>query len=112
MHRVKSELHTRWESNQDLVSSIRDRLAQHSSQLMDLRDALNEAVNKTRQTEDLNSLNRNNLEENQVDPPPGGPIVPCSEGAYPSLTDTQPCVCVFSTRAVNSKSSMRWCRRP
>uniref|UniRef100_A0A8C0F1H4 Laminin subunit alpha-5 n=1 Tax=Bubo bubo TaxID=30461 RepID=A0A8C0F1H4_BUBBB len=67
LHRVKSELHARWESNQDLVSSIRDQLAQHSSQLMDLRDALNEAVNKTRQTEDLNSLNRNNLEESQVD---------------------------------------------
>ncbi|PKU36259.1 laminin subunit alpha-5 [Limosa lapponica baueri] len=65
LHRVKSELHARWESNQDLVASIRDRLAQHSSQLMDLRDALNEAVNKTRQTEDLNSLNRNNLEESQ-----------------------------------------------
>ncbi|KAM9371956.1 LOW QUALITY PROTEIN: laminin subunit alpha-5 [Phaethornis superciliosus] len=65
LHRVKSELHARWQSNQDLVSSIQDRLAQHSSQLMDLRDALNEAVNKTRQTEDLNSLNRNNLEESQ-----------------------------------------------
>uniref|UniRef100_A0A8B9BKZ0 Laminin subunit alpha 5 n=1 Tax=Anser brachyrhynchus TaxID=132585 RepID=A0A8B9BKZ0_9AVES len=67
LHRVKSEFHSHWESNQDLVSSIQDRLAQHSSQLMDLRDALNEAVNKTRQTEDLNSLNRNNLEESQVD---------------------------------------------
>lgn len=67
LHRVKSELHARWQSNQDLVSSIQERLAQHSSQLMDLRDALNEAVNKTRQTEDLNSLNRNNLEESQVD---------------------------------------------
>uniref|UniRef100_A0A663MV19 Laminin subunit alpha 5 n=1 Tax=Athene cunicularia TaxID=194338 RepID=A0A663MV19_ATHCN len=67
LHRVRSELHARWESNQDLVSSIRERLAQHSAQLMDLRDALNEAVNKTRQTEDLNSLNRNNLEESQVD---------------------------------------------
>lgn len=67
LHQVKSELHVRWESNQELVSSIRDRLAQHSSQLMDLRDALNEAVNKTRQTEDLNSLNRNNLEESQVE---------------------------------------------
>uniref|UniRef100_A0A8C3D6A6 Laminin subunit alpha 5 n=1 Tax=Corvus moneduloides TaxID=1196302 RepID=A0A8C3D6A6_CORMO len=65
--RVKSELHARWQSNQDLVSSIQERLAQYSSQLMDLRDALNEAVNKTRQTEDLNSLNRNNLEESQVD---------------------------------------------
>ncbi|XP_039575088.1 laminin subunit alpha-5 isoform X1 [Passer montanus] len=65
LHRVKSELHARWQSNQDLVSSIQERLAQHSSQLMDLRDALNEAVNKTRQTEELNSLNRNNLEESQ-----------------------------------------------
>ncbi|RMB95824.1 hypothetical protein DUI87_27938 [Hirundo rustica rustica] len=65
LHRVRSELHARWQSNQDLVSSIQERLAQHSSQLMDLRDALNEAVNKTRQTEDLNSLNRNNLEESQ-----------------------------------------------
>lgn len=67
LHRVKHEFHSHWESNRDLVSSIQDRLAQHSSQLMDLRDALNEAVNKTRQTEDLNSLNRNNLEESQVD---------------------------------------------
>lgn len=33
---------------------------------MDLRDALNEAVNKTRLTEDLSSLNRHHLEENQV----------------------------------------------
>uniref|UniRef100_H0ZBT3 Laminin subunit alpha 5 n=1 Tax=Taeniopygia guttata TaxID=59729 RepID=H0ZBT3_TAEGU len=65
LHRVKSELHARWQSNQDLVSSIQEQLAQHSSQLMDLRDALNEAVNKTRQTEELNSLNRNNLEESQ-----------------------------------------------
>uniref|UniRef100_A0A8B9SV76 Laminin subunit alpha 5 n=1 Tax=Anas platyrhynchos TaxID=8839 RepID=A0A8B9SV76_ANAPL len=65
LHRVKHEFHSHWESNRDLVSSIQDRLAQHSSQLMDLRDALNEAVNKTRQTEDLNSLNRNNLEESQ-----------------------------------------------
>ncbi|OXB78457.1 UNVERIFIED_CONTAM: hypothetical protein H355_007487 [Colinus virginianus] len=65
LDRVKSELHAHWESNQVLMSSIQDWLAQHSSQLMDLRDALNEAVNKTRQTEDLNSLNRNNLEESQ-----------------------------------------------
>uniref|UniRef100_A0A8C3MQ95 Laminin subunit alpha-5 n=1 Tax=Geospiza parvula TaxID=87175 RepID=A0A8C3MQ95_GEOPR len=65
LHRVRSELHARWQSNQDLLSSIQERLAQHSSQLMDLRDALNEAVNKTRQTEELNSLNRNNLEETQ-----------------------------------------------
>uniref|UniRef100_A0A8C8RBX0 Laminin subunit alpha-5 n=1 Tax=Pelusios castaneus TaxID=367368 RepID=A0A8C8RBX0_9SAUR len=65
LHRVKSELYSKWESNQELVKNIRDRLAQYSSELMDLRDALNEAVNKTRQTEDLNSLNQNNLEKSQ-----------------------------------------------
>uniref|UniRef100_A0A8C4W263 Laminin subunit alpha-5 n=1 Tax=Gopherus evgoodei TaxID=1825980 RepID=A0A8C4W263_9SAUR len=65
LHRVRSELYSKWESNQDLVKSIKDMLSQYSSELMDLRDALNEAVNKTRQTEDLNSLNRNNLEESQ-----------------------------------------------
>ena len=81
---MKSELHARWESNQDLVSSIRDRLAQHGSQLMDLRDALNEAVNKTRQTEDLNSLNRNNLEESQVDLHQVVPYCRAARGSYPS----------------------------
>uniref|UniRef100_A0A452HN43 Laminin subunit alpha-5 n=1 Tax=Gopherus agassizii TaxID=38772 RepID=A0A452HN43_9SAUR len=65
LHRVRSELYSKWESNQDLVKSIKDMLSRYSSELMDLRDALNEAVNKTRQTEDLNSLNRNNLEESQ-----------------------------------------------
>lgn len=84
LHRVKSELYARWESNQDLVSSIRDQLAQHSSQLMDLRDALNEAVNKTRQTEDLNSLNRNNLEESQVKLHPVVPYCHAARGGDPS----------------------------
>ncbi|KAH0619227.1 hypothetical protein JD844_019053 [Phrynosoma platyrhinos] len=62
---VKTELFSKLESNQELVSHIDDQLDQYSSELMDLRDALNEAVNKTRQTEDLNSLNRNHLEETQ-----------------------------------------------
>lgn len=66
LHRVKSELFGKLESNQGLVNSISDRLDRYSSELMDLRDALNEAVNKTRQTEDLSSLNRNHLEEYQV----------------------------------------------
>ncbi|XP_042318376.1 laminin subunit alpha-5, partial [Sceloporus undulatus] len=65
LDRVKTELFNKLESNQELVNSINDQLDQYSSELMDLRDALNEAVNKTRQTEDLNSLNRNHLEETQ-----------------------------------------------
>lgn len=69
LHRVQNELHSKGEANRALVNNIRDRLTQYNSELMDLRDALNEAVNKTRQTEDLNSMNLNNLEESQV---PGG----------------------------------------
>lgn len=95
LHRVRSELHARSQSNQDLLSSIQERLAQHSSQLMDLRDALNEAVNKTRQTEDLNSLNRNNLEESQVDLHHG----PGSEGWL-----SQPCWSLTLGICVQQKS--------
>ncbi|XP_059569197.1 laminin subunit alpha-5 isoform X3 [Alligator mississippiensis] len=65
LHRVQNELHSKGEANRALVNNIRDRLTQYNSELMDLRDALNEAVNKTRQTEDLNSMNLNNLEESQ-----------------------------------------------
>uniref|UniRef100_A0A8C3LQM7 Laminin subunit alpha 5 n=1 Tax=Chrysolophus pictus TaxID=9089 RepID=A0A8C3LQM7_CHRPC len=100
LHRVKSELHAHWESNQALMSSIQDWLAQHSSQLMDLRDALNEAVNKTRQTEDLNSLNRNNLEESQVDMHQMSPYCHAVRGNLPwpywLLT---PCLCAYEKLA-------------
>ncbi|XP_053101455.1 laminin subunit alpha-5 isoform X2 [Hemicordylus capensis] len=65
LDRVKAELSNKLESNQELVNQINDQLDPYSSLLMDLRDALNEAVNKTRQTEDLSSLNRNHLEESQ-----------------------------------------------
>ncbi|XP_072852864.2 laminin subunit alpha-5 isoform X1 [Pogona vitticeps] len=65
LDRVKMELYSKLESNQELVNQINDQLDQYSSELMDLRDAMNEAVNKTRQAEDLNSLNRNHLEETQ-----------------------------------------------
>uniref|UniRef100_A0A8D2J8L5 Laminin subunit alpha-5 n=1 Tax=Varanus komodoensis TaxID=61221 RepID=A0A8D2J8L5_VARKO len=65
LDRVKVELLSKLESNQELVDHINSQLDRYSSELMDLRDALNEAVNKTRQTEDLNSLNRNHLEETQ-----------------------------------------------
>ncbi|XP_026553187.1 laminin subunit alpha-5 isoform X1 [Pseudonaja textilis] len=65
LNRVRNELFSKLETNQQLVNQINDQLDQYNSDLMDLRDALNEAVNKTRQTEDLNSLNRNHLEETQ-----------------------------------------------
>ncbi|KAM4622730.1 laminin subunit alpha-5-like [Discoglossus pictus] len=66
LERVKTEMLTQLQTNQDLLSETKKRLDRYSSEVMDLRDAMNEAVNKTRQTEDLNSVNYNNLEENQL----------------------------------------------
>nr|XP_033819501.1 laminin subunit alpha-5 isoform X1 [Geotrypetes seraphini] len=65
LNQVKDEMVKKSETNQELMDDIKDRLAKYSSELMDLRDALNEAVNKTRQTDDINSLNQNNLEESR-----------------------------------------------
>ncbi|XP_053562862.1 laminin subunit alpha-5 isoform X2 [Bombina bombina] len=66
LDRVKAEMLTQLQTNQDLLSVTRKQLDKFSSEVMDLRDAMNEAVNKTRQTEDLNSLNYNNLEDNRM----------------------------------------------
>ncbi|KAM4691986.1 laminin subunit alpha-5 [Rhinophrynus dorsalis] len=66
LDRVKSQLLSDLQTNQELLSVTRRRLDTYSAEVMDLRDAMNEAVNKTRQTEDLNSLNQNNLEENRL----------------------------------------------
>ncbi|XP_075032849.1 laminin subunit alpha-5 isoform X1 [Mixophyes fleayi] len=66
LDRVKTELLTSLKANQDLLSDIRKRLDTYSSEVMDLRDAMNEAVNKTIEAEGLNSLNYNNLEENKL----------------------------------------------
>ncbi|XP_069099253.1 laminin subunit alpha-5 isoform X1 [Pleurodeles waltl] len=65
LDRVKNEMFDKLDANQDLVNDIQDRLSQYNSELMDLRDALNDAVNQTRQADDLNSLNQNSLEESQ-----------------------------------------------
>ncbi|XP_053308878.1 laminin subunit alpha-5 isoform X2 [Spea bombifrons] len=66
LDRVKAELVKALQTNQELLSETKRRLDTYNSEVMDLRDALNEAVNKTRQTEDLNTLNQNNLEENTL----------------------------------------------
>ncbi|CAH2303158.1 laminin subunit alpha-5 isoform X1 [Pelobates cultripes] len=63
LDRVKAEMVTGF---QNLLSETRRRLDSYNSEVMDLRDAMNEAVNKTRQAEDLNSLNQNNVEENNI----------------------------------------------
>ncbi|XP_036862294.2 laminin subunit alpha-5 isoform X1 [Manis javanica] len=61
--RVQEQLTSHWEGNQALASGIRAQLAQHEASLMDLREALNQAVGTTREAEELNSHNQKRLEE-------------------------------------------------
>uniref|UniRef100_A0A8D3DC26 Laminin subunit alpha-5 n=1 Tax=Scophthalmus maximus TaxID=52904 RepID=A0A8D3DC26_SCOMX len=57
--------------NKDLAKAIRDRLARFHSEMMDLRDALNEAVNNTARAAEINNVNEKNLEDNKVSPRDG-----------------------------------------
>lgn len=61
--RVQQHLTRRWEENQALAQHARDRLAQYEAGLMDLREALNQAVSTTREAEQLTSRNQEQLEE-------------------------------------------------
>ncbi|XP_021110870.1 laminin subunit alpha-5 isoform X2 [Heterocephalus glaber] len=61
--RVQEQLTHRWEENQVLAQRTRERLAQHEAGLMDLREALNQAVATTREAEQLNNRNQEQLEE-------------------------------------------------
>lgn len=60
--RVQGQLTSRWEENQALAASIRRQLAEHEAGLMDLREALNRAVGTTREAEELNSRNQEQLQ--------------------------------------------------
>lgn len=66
LDRVNEELAGRQGENSDLASAIRERLARFHSQMMDLRDALNEAVNNTAVAAEINNINEKTLEDNQV----------------------------------------------
>lgn len=78
--RVQEQLTSHWEGNQALASGIRAQLAQHEASLMDLREALNQAVGTTREAEELNSHNQERLEEALVRGPsqPPSPLSPPS----------------------------------
>ncbi|XP_068161173.1 laminin subunit alpha-5 isoform X2 [Antennarius striatus] len=65
LDRVTKELAGRQRENEDSARDIRDHLTRIHSQMMDLRDALNEAVNNTARAADLNSLNEETLKDNQ-----------------------------------------------
>ncbi|XP_058846993.1 LOW QUALITY PROTEIN: laminin subunit alpha-5-like [Acipenser ruthenus] len=63
--RVDNDMAKRSKENDGLVDDIRDQLTKYNTELMDLRDALNEAVNQTAQVEDLNNRNENLLDESR-----------------------------------------------
>ncbi|XP_034550802.1 laminin subunit alpha-5 [Notolabrus celidotus] len=64
LDRVNKELANRQGDNVDLAKTIRDRLARFNSEMMDLRDALNEAVNNTARAAEINNANEKTLEDN------------------------------------------------
>ncbi|XP_022051460.2 laminin subunit alpha-5 isoform X1 [Acanthochromis polyacanthus] len=64
LDRVNKELAGRQGENNDLAKAIRDRLSHFHSQMMDLRDALNEAVNNTARAAEINNANEKMLESN------------------------------------------------
>uniref|UniRef100_A0A4W3J866 Laminin, alpha 5 n=1 Tax=Callorhinchus milii TaxID=7868 RepID=A0A4W3J866_CALMI len=66
LERVKEKMEQPLQEIKDNADSIRDQIAKHNSKLMDLRDALNEAVNKTSQANEKNKINQLLLAENKV----------------------------------------------
>ncbi|XP_035512224.1 laminin subunit alpha-5 [Morone saxatilis] len=65
LERVNNQLAGRQGENNDLAKAIRDRLARFHSEMMDLRDALNEAVNNTARATEINNGNEKTLEDNK-----------------------------------------------
>ncbi|XP_057219104.1 laminin subunit alpha-5 isoform X1 [Triplophysa rosa] len=63
--RVKNDMANRTLNNDDLAKNIKNKLSQFNQQLMDLRDALNEAVNNTAHTVEANNINQKHLDELQ-----------------------------------------------
>lgn len=66
LDRVNKELVNHQEENLNSSKAIMDRLLRFLSDIKDLRDALNEAVNNTARAAELNSVNEKTLEENKV----------------------------------------------
>lgn len=66
LERVHQELADLQEENNNLTEAIKDRLNRFHSEMMDLRDALNEAINNTAKATEINNINEKTLESNQV----------------------------------------------
>ncbi|CAJ1084378.1 laminin subunit alpha-5 isoform X1 [Xyrichtys novacula] len=65
LDRVNKEMANRQGENVDLAKAIKDRLNRFHSEMMDLRDALNEAVNNTARAAEINNANEKTLEDNK-----------------------------------------------
>ncbi|XP_072557894.1 laminin subunit alpha-5 isoform X1 [Paramormyrops kingsleyae] len=61
--RVKKEIVNLFSRNEDLVKSIRNKLAKFHNELKDLRNALNEAENNTAHATEINNINEKRLED-------------------------------------------------
>lgn len=64
--RVKNEITNRTLNNKAVAENIRNKLNQFTQQLMDLRDAMNEAVKNTANAVEANNINEKRMEELQV----------------------------------------------
>uniref|UniRef100_A0A8C1MWR1 Laminin subunit alpha-5 n=1 Tax=Cyprinus carpio TaxID=7962 RepID=A0A8C1MWR1_CYPCA len=64
--RVKNETANRTLNNEAVAENIRNKLNQFNQQLMDLRDAMNKAVNNTANATEANNINQKRMEELQV----------------------------------------------
>ncbi|XP_063064918.1 laminin subunit alpha-5 isoform X2 [Engraulis encrasicolus] len=65
LDRVQAEMANRTAANDDKADEIADHLKKFKEQLMDLRDALNDAVKNTAGAAELNNMNQKMLEEIQ-----------------------------------------------
>lgn len=63
---VKQHLRGLQQETDDTAAAIRTRLNRLHSEMMDLRDALNDAINDTARAEELNDANEKNMEDHQV----------------------------------------------
>uniref|UniRef100_A0A8C1MUB0 Laminin, alpha 5 n=1 Tax=Cyprinus carpio TaxID=7962 RepID=A0A8C1MUB0_CYPCA len=63
--RVKNETANRTLNNEAVAENIRNKLNQFNQQLMDLRDAMNKAVNNTANATEANNINQKRMEELQ-----------------------------------------------
>uniref|UniRef100_A0A671KQZ1 Laminin subunit alpha-5 n=1 Tax=Sinocyclocheilus anshuiensis TaxID=1608454 RepID=A0A671KQZ1_9TELE len=63
--RVKNEIANRTLNNEAVAENIRNKLNQFNQQLMDLRDAMNDAVKNTANAVEANNINQKRMEEMQ-----------------------------------------------